>query len=232
MQSNRVLPLLIIFLTMTAQLSHADVIELVGGFESGRFIEGVNLTDNQLSTHLNAQWSANNGVFASLSCFITERGEKNAINRGCDSTLGWFKPINDKHAVTLAVSRHDYSSPLLRGWQYTDISASWHLGKNHKLNVKATDSLLGQNVSSLTTSVFTSKALSDRWRMSFEAGFTTLESSAPVDTLEYAVLGAAYRRGRWSSEFKVMVSSSDYRRFVILDQDKPSLSVNFRYRLY
>ena len=232
MQSSSVSKFVLATIIVASGHSHANVIEVIGGIESGRFIDGVNLTNNPLAMSLHTEWSAQNGGFVSLSCFITERGAKNAINRGCDTSLGWFKALNNKHAITLAVSRHDYSSPLLRGWQYNDISASWHIGKKNKLKIKASDSLLGQNVNSVTASLHTARALNKHWYINLEAGLTSLEGSAQVNNLEYGVIGLHYRRGRWSSELKAMLSGSNYRRFVALDIDKPAISWNLKYRLY
>jgi len=147
-------------------------------------------------------------------------------------SLGWFAAINNNHAVTFAISRHDYSSPVLRGWQYSDVSASWHIGRTKKLKLRAVDSLLGQGHAAITTSFHAMRPLNDQWRLKFEAGLTSLESSAPVSQLEYGLVSAEYGRGRWAAEFKLMLSSSDYRQFVKLDLDQPEVGISLRYRLY
>ncbi len=226
-----ILMLPIVHQTVTA-VARADVVELTGGLESGRFIDGVNLTANKLSTGLAAGWSGDNGAFASLSCFTRENDASVAIQRGCDGSLGWFKPINENHAFTFALSRHDYSSPKLTGWQYTDASVSWHIGRLNKLKIRTSDSLLGQGFASVTTSYHALRPLSEKWRFKFEAGLTALEGSAPVSQLEYGLVGLEYGRGRWAAELKLMVSSSDYKQLVKLEFDQPEASFNLRYRLY
>ena len=233
MQAIRVsILVLLIAYQATCFLARADVTELVGGLDTGHFIEGVNLTGNQLSASLAGEWSANSGAFATLSCFISENENRLAIQRGCDASLGWFAPVNESNAVTLEVSQHDYSSPVLSGWEYTDASVSWHLGKRYMVKLKASDSLLGQGFSAVTTSFHLSQPLNDKWRVKFEGGLTSLQNAAPVDSLEYGLLSAEYGSGRWATELKVMFSSSDYRRFVKLDLDQPEISLNFRYRMY
>jgi len=223
--------LLIVHQTVSI-VARADVVELTGGLESGRFIDGVNLTANKLSTGLAAGWSGDNGAFASLSCFTRENDTSVAIQRGCDGSLGWFKPISGNHAVTFALSRHDYSSSQLNGWQYTDASVSWHIGRSNKLKVRASNSLLGQGFASVTTSYHALRPLSEKWRLKFEAGLTALEGAAPVSQLEYGIVGLEYGRGRWAAELKLMVSGSDYKQFVKLDLDEPEASFSLRYRLY
>jgi len=210
----------------------SGTLEAFTGIGSSRFSEGVNLTGNKITADVSAEWSANNGGFASVSCFINEGGQNNAIQRGCDASAGWFVPITKSHAVSAAISRHDYSSPGLRGWQYTDVSVDWHIGKNHTFKAKASDSLLGQNHNSITGAFFTSRALNDNWRLNFEAGVTRLQDSAPVRSLEYGVVGLEYSRGRWVGELKTMLSSSDYKRFVKLDFEQPAVGLSLRYRLY
>lgn len=224
--------MLVIICHATFAVARADVVELIAGFESGRFIEGVNLTGNQSSGSVTGEWSADNGMYTSLSCFIGENAGRALIQRGCDGTVGWFGAINSRHAITLSASRHDYSSPVLSGWEYTDVSASWHFGKAYMLTVKGSDSLLGQGFSSVTTSFHLSQPLSDRWRMKFEAGVTSLQSSAPVNALEYGMIGAEYARNRWLTEIKLQRSSNDYQSFVKLDLDQSEIAVNVRYRLY
>lgn len=233
MQANKIsILMLVIICHATFAVARADVVELVAGFESGRFIEGVNLTGNQYSGSLAGEWSADNGVFTSLSCFIGENAGRALMQRGCDGTLGWFGALSSRHAITLAASRHDYSSPVLTGWEYTDVSASWHFGKKYMLTLKGTDSLLGQGFSAVTTSFNLSQALSDSWRMKFEAGVTSLQSSAPVSALEYGIIGAEYGRNRWVAEVKLQRSSNDYQRFVKLDLEQSEIAVNVRYRMY
>ena len=233
MYSIKILVLaLLITNQMIFNVVRADVVELVGGLELGRFSQGVNLIGNELSVGLSGTWSANNGAFASLSCFVSENGERNTIQRGCDGSLGWFAPINDRHALTLSVSQHDYSSPVLKGWQYTDVSLRWHIGKTYAMEVQASDSLLGQGFSSLKASFHATHPLSKRWRANIEAGIISLQSSAPVSTLEYGVASLVFGKERWSTELKIMLSSSEYERFTNLDFNQPEFSVNFRYRIY
>lgn len=212
--------------------AYADVLELSGAIESGRFIDGVNITKNQLSAALRAEWSGESGAFASLYCFMSENQQRLAIQRGCDASAGWFTPINELHALTFAVSRHDYSSTQLNRWEYTDLSVSWHLGKTTMLKLRGSDSLLGQGFSSVTTSVHFTKPLNDNWRVQLEAGLSSLQSSAPVDNLKYGVLSAQSGRGAWVTELNLMLSSSDYKRFVRLAIDEPEIGVRLRYRFY
>lgn len=212
--------------------AQADMLEVVANIESGRVIDGVNLTDNQLNAGLTTEWSADNGVFASLSCFVGEKRSQRAIQRGCDGSMGWFTPINDTHAVSLAVSRHDYSSPILRGWQYTAASVNWHMGSHHTLKIRATDSLLGQRFSATTASYHVSKPLNDKWSLNFEGGVTSLSGSDSISTLEYGILSTDYTRGRWNTQLVLILSSSNYKRLVGLDIDQPDVSINFRYQLY
>ncbi|RBP50621.1 hypothetical protein [Arenicella xantha] len=212
--------------------ARADVIEFTGGLESGRFIDGVNLTSNYPTVALSGEWSANGGGFAALSCFAGENVNRVVIQRGCDAKLGWFTPLNERQAISFAVSRHDYSSSTLKGWEYTTASAKWHLGKRYTLAVKATDSLLGQGASGVTTSLQFSQPLRDNWRLKLEAGLTSLQSSAPVDSLEYGQLGIEYAQSRWTTELKFMLSSSDYKRFVKLNIEQPEVAINVRYRIY
>ncbi len=217
---------------MSLSNAHADVIEIIGGLGIGRFNQGVNLSSGQLNSELNAEWSADNGAFSSLSCFISENRLGRAIQRGCDLSLGWFKPLNEQHAITGSIARHDYSSPVLSGWQYTDASLSWHIGRDNTLQVRASDSLLGQGFASVTTSFHGSRPIAEKWRLNFEVGVTSLQSSTPVNTLEYGILSAEYARGRWATMIKVMLSDSEYQRFVKLDFEQSELSISLRYRLY
>jgi hypothetical protein len=233
MQANKILILMLVVLChMTFTVARADVVELIAGFESGRFIEGVNLTANQYSASAAGEWSGDNGVYTSLSCFIGENAGRALIQRGCDGSIGWFTALSSRHAITLAASRHDYSSPVLVGWEYTDVSASWHFGKTTMLTLKGTDSLLGRGFSAVTASFHLSQPISDRWRMKFEAGVTSLQSSAPVSKLEYGILSAEYGHNRWVAEIKLQRGSKDYQRFVRLDHEQLEIAVNIRYRMY
>lgn len=224
--------ILLFIISSFSEVVQADVIEAFTGLETGRFAEGVDLSGNNPSASLGVEWSGDSGAFLSLSCFMSENNFSNSIQRGCDGDLGWFIPVSEKYAVTLAMSQHDYSSPVLSGWQYTDVSASWHLGMNNKLQIKGTDSLLGQDANALSTSFHSSRNLSDLWRLNIEAGLISLQNSAPVDRLQYAILGIEYGQRRWSTQLKFMFSSSDYERFVNLEQKQPALSFSIRYRLY
>lgn len=216
----------------TPRLANADILEITGAIESGRIIDGVNLTKNQLSTAVGVEWSANNGGFAKLECFLAENEGRIAIQRGCDASLGWFKPLNDYHALTFNVSRHDYSSPKLKGWEYTDASVSWHLGKTVMLRLKGSDSLLGQGSSSVTTSLHFNQPLNERWGVKFEAGAISLESSATQDRLAYGLISTQYSKGRWAAKLNLMLSSSAYNRFSKLEVGQPEVGVSVRYRLY
>lgn len=213
-------------------IARADVIELTGALESARFVNGLNLTNNQFSGMISGEWSANNGTFSSLSCFFAEHSERRAAQRGCDASVGWFGVINEKNALTLALTQHDYSGPELIGWEYTDATLNWHIGKNNLVTFRITDSLFGRNFTALTTSFEHSKVLSDQLRVKFEVGFTSLQSAAPIDTLEYGVISAEYGDERWVAELKLIYSGSGYNRFVQFDTESTGIAVNFRYRLY
>lgn len=212
---------------------HANVLELTAGLETGRFIDGVNLSDNYPGAALAAEWSTAKGVFTSLSCFISEADQRNSIQRGCDLGLGMFVPLNENHALTFALGRHDYSSDVLSGWEYTDASISWHMSRKHLLKFSATDSLLGQNVAATSFSYQGSTSLNDRWSANFGLSLSALEESAKdVDSLKHLTIGVQHNRGRWTTELKFLIKSSDYRRFVKIDQSEPELALNIRYRIY
>ncbi len=213
--------------------AHANVLEVSAGLETGRFIDGVNLSDNHPGVALAAEWSSDQGIFTSLSCFVSDGSQRNSIQRGCDLGLGMFVALNDEHAFSLELGRHDYSSDVLSGWEYTDASVSWHLGRKHMLTLSATDSLLGQGVAATSLSYQTSTSLNDNWTAKFGVSLSSLEESAKkVDGLEHLTFGVQHNRGRWATEFKLLVKSSDYRRFVKIDQNEPELALNIRYRLY
>ncbi len=213
-------------------MAHADTLEVNGQLGVGRLIDGVNLTGDNAYVSLSSEWSANNGLFVSLSCFGRENNSEVAIQRGCDAELGWFKPINDKNAITLIISRHDYSSVELIGWQYTDARLRWHLSKQHSIGLRASDSLLGQGFASATAFVETSAKLNDRVGVSFEAGYTTLKSNPKASSLSYALLGADYRLNRLSFGVELLISDSNYQRFLKLDVEQPEFSANLTYRFY
>jgi hypothetical protein len=217
---------------MSFSNAHADVVEIIGGLDFGRFSEGVNLTSGRLNGDLSTEWSANNGAFSSLSCFINDNALSKAIQRGCDVSLGWFRPLNERHAITGSIARHDYSSPVLSDWQYTDARLSWHIGRNYMLDLRASDSLLGQGFAAVTTSLHASRQITEKWHLNFEAGVTSLQRSAPVSTLGYGILGAEYALGRWATLIRLKLSDSAYTRFVKLDFEQTELSVSLRYRLY
>lgn len=229
---KKLIPVLSFFCIITSGIARAQVLEVVAGVESGRFIDGVNLTGNEITSHLSADWSLSNGVFSSLSCFLGENGNARVVQRGCDLSAGWFVPISDSQAMTMEVSRHDYSSPTFRGWQYTDASFQWHINKNYGVGLKLGDSLLGQGFKSATLSIQASKEVNNHWRMNFNAGVTSLNNSADISTLQYGILSAEYGRDRWVSELKLMLSSSSYSRLVNLDIEQPEIAVNIRYRIY
>lgn len=223
---------LTLLLMVLTPLAKANTVELVGQVGVGRFIDGVNLTANNLFASLSSEWSAHNGAFVSLSCFGRENNLDVAIQRGCDAELGWFKPINDQHAFTVTISRHDYSSPKLSGWEYTDARFRWHLGKQNSIGLRASDSLLGQGFSSTTAFFESSKKLTDRLGVGLEAGYTVLESNPKARSLAYAVLGSEYGFKRFSVGVKLLISDSNYKRYVALDVKQPELAVDISYRFY
>ncbi len=219
------------FFLLFSGAGHAAV-EVTGGVESGRFIDGVNLTDNRPSTFLSAEWSAYNGAFAGLSCFLSEQSDRVIIQRGCDAQLGWFVPVNERHAFTFAISRHDYSSPRLTEWEYTDASARWHIGKTASLGVRVSDSLLGQDIASATLFSEFSYAVTERVGLGLELGHASLESNLKTDSLMYALARVEYGFERWTVKVKALLRDSNFEDFSRIDNDRSDIGVTVQYRFY
>lgn len=213
--------------------AYANVLEVSAGLAAGRFSQGVNLTGSELTADIATEWSSNTGWFTTLACFANDnRTPRRLLQRGCDARMGWFTPVNSEHAVSFAVSRHDYSSPTLSGWEYTDVSLNWHIGKNHTLELRASDDLLGRGFGSVTTRLQAFRPIGNHWSVHIDTGLIGMQRAAPVSSLHYGMLGLRYSRGRWVTEFKAMLSDSAYQQFANLDFNQSELGISIRYRVY
>ncbi len=210
----------------------SSTVEVFGEFGVGKFIDGVNLTGNKPYSSAMAEWSADKGQFAAVGCFLRGNNQEVAVQRGCDLQIGWFVPINEQRALTFSVSRHDYSSPKLSGWQYTDAQIRLHLGKSYSVGLRGSDSLLGRGYSSTTAFFETSRALTNRLSLNLEAAHTKLESNPRANNLSYALLGLDFHFERLSVGAKLLLADSNYQRFVKLEFEQPAFGVNLRYRFY
>jgi len=129
MRNSVVLKLLLLSLLAVSGLADATTVQVTASVESSRYLEGTNLTDDSISASLAADWSFKQGGFVGFDCYTSTVDISEGLNNGCDIYAGYFKPINQNNAVSVQLTRHEYSQGIDHKWDFSDIATSWHPSK-------------------------------------------------------------------------------------------------------
>ncbi len=213
----------------------APVIQVSGGAESSRFVDGVNITDRRPAVNLTAEVSFDNGAFSGIDCFKSETlFFRNGIDSGCNLYLGYFAPLNNGQAISATLSRGEYARApsTARQWDYTTAALSWHANRSLVMTVSASDNWLGRGYSVVNLNAAYEYQLSDRVSAGLEASYLDFEDTAPVSSTQYARMGLRYVKGRWSSDLNLYISDSDFSVITPFEVEQPDFSARISYRFY
>lgn len=132
----------------------------------------------------------------------------------------------------MQLTHHEYSRALNTHWDFTELSASWHLSKKTSLTATYSEDWLGRPFDSYSVRADTQVALSESLGLNLSANFMDLESGAPVDNLLSAKVSIAYVINRWSAELGFIYTDNEQRRMLPFDIDEPEVLFSLSYRLY
>jgi len=223
---------IIILATASASSANAATLQLLGGFENSKFLKGVNLTDDSPIASITADWTFEHGAFAGVDCYVSSVDVSRALDKGCDIYAGYFAPINANNAVSMQITRHEYSRGLGRGWDYTDFAVSWHPSKTSSLTATYSDNWLRRPFDTYTLKADTQFPITESLNLDLSASVTAIESGAPVNELYFAKASLSYIKERWTTEFGIIFADKDQRRMVPFDVDEAELQLSVSYRLY
>jgi len=221
-------------LTMLASsLSHAATLEVDVGLTSSRYLDGINLTDDQPTAIASADLSFDNGLFSRLDCHAADSDDDRSLRQGCDLSLGYFTILNEKQALSFEVTQHEYSRGMSRGWDFTEFRANWHVNTQSTVSVTFANDWLrrGFNIFSLQGDF--NQPITDRLNANFFVSASSLDdSNFGVSQLFHAKASLQYSWQRWSAQASIIANDSAHEEVVPFDVDQPALNFTISYKLY
>lgn len=222
-------------LVTTCCVSHsarAATVQLLAGLESSEFLDGANLSDDSPTVFLSADWTFDQGSFAGLDCYVSTADISQALDQGCDFYAGYFKPINESNALSLQLTRHQYSRGFDDSWDFSDLALSWHPSKRSSFTATYSNKWLSRPFDTYALKADTQVLMSERIGLNLSASLMAIESGAPVSSLAFAKVSLSYTRARWAAELGVIYTDKDQRRMLPFDIDQAELLLSLSYRLY
>jgi len=232
MRNSVVLKLLLLSLLAVSGLADATTVQVTASVESSRYLEGTNLTDDSISASLAADWSFKQGGFVGFDCYTSTVDISEGLNNGCDIYAGYFKPINQNNAVSVQLTRHEYSQGIDHKWDFSDIATSWHPSKTTSFTATYSKNWLNRPFDAYAIKAETQIPIVDKLNFHVSGSVMALESGAPVDVLTFGKASLSYTHGLWVTEVGAIYTDPDQRRMVPFDIDEPELLLTLSYRLY
>lgn len=212
--------------------AQAAQLQLSAGLESSQFLEGTNLTDDSPSVSIGADWSFDQGGFTGLYCYGSSVKKRDGLKYGCDIYAGFFLPVSDQSAVSAQVTHHDYSRGLNHKWDFTDLSASWHINKKTSVSTIYSKNWLNRPFDTFAIKAATQVTLTEALSLDLSGSVMAIESGAPVDKLTFARASLSYSQSRWTAQAGIIYTDKDQTRMVPFDVDQAELLLTINYRLY
>jgi len=208
---------------------NAGTVQASTSVQTSRYLDGTNLTDNNLAISLTADLSLDQGLF----CYTSTAETRLNLRSGCALYAGYFKPLdNNDQAFSVVATRHQYVRARGSKWDFTELEAIWHLNKAANLSIAYTDDWLRRGFESYALRGNVSHQISNQFSVNLSLRTTLFESTAPVSMLNFAKASIEYRRQRWLFECSLISSDSDLREVLPFDVDKPEIGFTLTYQLY
>ena len=222
----------IIAIVFSWGLASAATLQLSAGVQSSEFLGGVNLADDTPGVTFNVDWAFDQGGFTGADCYASNVSSDLGLARGCGLYVGYFNAFDDNNALSLQLTRHEYSRAFNRSWDFTEFSTSWHLSKKSSLSASYAEKWLGTPYDSVNLRADTQISLTESLGLNLSANVTELESGAPVDNLISAEITLIYLSGRWTTELGLVYTDRDQQQMFPFDIDEPDALLSVSYRLY
>jgi len=227
------LPMILVLAYCPSSSSSAQTVNVTASVQTSNYLEGTNLTDNNLGVSLAADWSFDQGVFSGLNCYTSTAETSVNLASGCDLYAGYFKAFGKAdQAFSVAATRHLYVSARGQEWDFTELEANWHLNKTASVSAYYTDDWLRRGYQSYALRGDISREISPRFRANLSLIARFFESAAPIDNLNYAKASIEYSHRRWSFEGSIISADNDLQNILPFDIDDPEIGFSISYQLY
>ncbi len=217
---------------LESSVTWAATVQVMAGWQNSKFLNGTNLTNGAPTAFIDADWSFDNNSFAGGNCYASSANRNEAVDVGCDFYIGYFKELNRNNAVSIQLTRHEYSRGLNRGWDFTDASLSWHVSKTSTLSVAVAKDWLGRPYDTFSVEAQKLIPLSSKIGLNVSANVMGFDSGAPVNSLTTAKASLTYNHRRWTTELGAIYTDGDQRNLFSFEIDQPDILFSIAYRLY
>ena len=217
---------------VNCSLGHAANVQLVAGVQSAQFLNSVNLTESTPTAFISADWSFDNGSYTGVNCYLSDADSSQAVANGCDLYLGYFKEINKTNAISIQLTRHQYSRAINTDWDFTDFSLSWHPSKTSILSLTFTENWLDRPYDTFSIQAEKLIPLGSGFGLNLSASFMEFESNAPVSNLTAAKAAFTFNHQRWITELAFIYTDDDQSNILPFDINQPDVLLSIGYRLY
>jgi len=211
---------------------NAATLQVSTGIQSSRFLDSVNLSDDEPLVSLAVDWTSDNGGYLGGNCSTSTVSNADSIKSSCDFYAGYFKPLSSNNAVSVQFTRHEYSRGLGGIWDFHDLAANWHINKKTTFSAIYSKNWLNRSFDSLALKGATQISVSEHINLNLSATLMALESDEAVDNLAFGKASFSYSLGRWIAEAGVALSDRDQALVLPFDVDDAEFSISFTYRLY
>ena len=217
---------------LNGSLTWASSVQVLAGWQTSKFLNGTNLSNGSPAVFVDADWSFDNNSYAGGNCYASSGDRSQSVDAGCDFYVGYFKEINENNAVSIQLTQHEYSRGFNRGWDFADLSLSWHASKTSSLTVSFADDWLDRPYDTVSLDAQKLIPLSSKFVLNVSANYMDFDSGAPVSSLLSAKAALTYSHERWTTELGVIYTDSDQSRIFPFDIDQPDILFSIAYRLY